>query len=68
MPRTAQVRTLLEHVDSLCLRQQKASGRRAAAVICGDFNSAAGGPRAEWAASAVGQLATKAALLAVHLH
>lgn len=37
-----QVRHLLEQVDSLCLQQQKSSGLRAAAVICGDFNSAAG--------------------------
>jgi hypothetical protein len=37
------VRTLLEHVNSLCLQQQKRCGQRAAAIIAGDFNSAAGG-------------------------
>ncbi|KAL4425811.1 hypothetical protein ABPG75_009827 [Micractinium tetrahymenae] len=39
-----QVRIFLEHVDSLCLQQQKSSGARAAAIVCGDFNSAAGSP------------------------
>ena len=46
--RDAQVRTLMEHVDSLCLQRQKRSGRRAAAVVCGDFNSAAGALSVGW--------------------
>lgn len=44
LPALQQVRTLLEHVNSLCLQQQTRCGRRAAAMVMGDFNSTAGSP------------------------
>ena len=56
-PAALQVRTLMEHVDSLCLQRQKRSGRRAAAVVCGDFNSAAGAVGRAW--HACGQCASR---------